>query len=105
MLLMAHALGLGGVWLSKLAESEKTKEFLKNYKVGQIVEGEITGVVDFGAFIRFGQESLEGLIHISELSPKIIKNPSEIVKTGDTVKAKIIEISNNKIFLSLKDLD
>ncbi|MDD5606788.1 MAG: S1 RNA-binding domain-containing protein [Candidatus Pacebacteria bacterium] len=89
----------------KAKESEKIKEFLKNYNKGDIVEGEITGVVDFGAFIKFGQESLEGLIHISELSPKMIKNPSEIVKIGDIVKAKIIEISNNKIFLSLKDLN
>ncbi len=89
----------------KAIEAEKAREFINNYKVGEIIEGEITGVVDFGAFIKFGQEGLEGLIHISELSPKLIKNPSEIVKTGDVVKAKIIDISNNKIFLSLKNLD
>ncbi len=86
----------------KAKEAEKIKEFLKNYKEGEVVEGEITGIVDFGAFIKFGQESLEGLIHISELAHERIKNPSDIVKVGDKVKAKIIEISNNKIFLSLK---
>ncbi len=88
----------------KAKETEKIKEFLDNYQVGDIVEGEITGVVDFGAFIKFGKESLEGLIHISELSKKMIKDPSEIVKLGDVIKAKIIEISNNKIFLSIKGL-
>jgi len=55
---------------------EKIKEFLKNYKVGDVVDGEITGVTDFGAFIKFGQENLEGLIHISELDWKIIEDPT-----------------------------
>ncbi len=89
----------------KAKEAEKVKENLKNYKEGDVVEGEITGVVDFGAFISFGKEALEGLIHISELSSKTIKNPSEVVKIGDKVKVKIVDISNNKIFLSLKALE
>lgn len=85
-------------------EAEKIKEILKNYKVGDVVEGEITGVVDFGAFIKFGKENLEGLIHISELDWQLIEDPSEIVKTGEKVQAKIIDISNGKISLSLKSL-
>ena len=109
----------------KAKESGKIKEALKNYNIGDIVEGEITGVVDFGAFIKFsssadntkikskdnvsdeGEEtasSLEGLIHISELDWQLIDNPSEVVKVGQKVKAKIIDISNNKISLSLKAL-
>ena len=84
-------------------ENEKIKEILKNYKVGDVVEGEITGVVDFGAFIKFG-EGLEGLIHISELDWKLIEDPSEIVKVGEKVKAKIIDISKGKVSLSLKAL-
>ena len=109
----------------KSKESGKIKEALKNYNIGDIVEGEITGVVDFGAFIKFsssadntkikskdnvsdeGEEtasSLEGLIHISELDWQLIDNPSEVVKVGQKVKAKIIDISNNKISLSLKAL-
>jgi len=82
---------------------DKKREILKNYKIGDIVEGEITGILDFGAFLRFGQD-LEGLIHISEMDWKIIKDPSEIVKIGDKVKAKIIEISGDKVWLSLKAL-
>ncbi len=87
----------------KIKEMEKTKEFLKNYKVGNVVEGEITGIADFGAFVSFG-EGVEGLIHISEMAWQIIKNPSEVVKEGDKIKAKIIEITGNKAFLSLKAL-
>lgn len=93
----------------KLKDLNKIKENLKHYKVGDIVEGEITGIVDFGAFMKFGSptdsgEKLEGLIHISELDWKIIENPAEIVKLGEKVKAKIIGISNDKVFLSLKAL-
>jgi len=87
----------------KSKEAKKIREILKNYKTEEIVEGEITGIVDFGAFLKFG-ENLEGLIHISELDWAIIENPSEIVKVGEKVKAKIIEISGDKVFLSLKAL-
>ena len=94
---------------------EDKKESLKNYKVGDVVEGEISGVTDFGAFIKFparnafgiadaGGNDLEGLIHISELDWKIIEEPTEIVKVGDKVKAKIIELQNDRVFLSLKAL-
>jgi small subunit ribosomal protein S1 len=93
----------------KAKEAEKIKEILKNYTIGDTVEGEITGLVDFGAFIRFPakcapEDALEGLIHISELDWAIVENPSEIVKVGEKVKAKIIEIKDNKVSLSLKAL-
>jgi small subunit ribosomal protein S1 len=81
---------------------EDKKESLKNYKVGDIVEGEISGITDFGAFMKFN--GLEGLIHISELDWKIIEDPTEIVKVGDQVKAKIIELQNDRVFLSLRAL-
>ena len=88
----------------KATKTEEKRKLLENYKVGDIVEGEITGVVDFGAFIRFHQGKLEGLIHISELDSKIIEDPSEIVKVGERVKTKIIRIEGSKVFLSLKAL-
>lgn len=97
--------------LSEKAKSEeKTKETLKNYKKGDIVEGEITGIADFGAFIKFPfpveneNEQIEGLIHISELDWQLVENPVEVVKVGETVKAQIININNNQVFLSLKAL-
>ncbi|MCX6719754.1 MAG: S1 RNA-binding domain-containing protein [Candidatus Staskawiczbacteria bacterium] len=89
--------------LSEKAKSEeKTKEVLKNYSKGDIIEGEITGIADFGAFIKFGE--IEGLIHISELDWQLVENPTEVVKVGEVVKAQIIDINNNQVFLSLKSL-
>jgi len=88
----------------KAKEAEKVKEILKKYKVGQVVEGEITGVTDFGAFVKFGPENLEGLIHISELDWTMVEDPSKIVKVEEKVKAKIVEISDDKVSLSLKAL-
>ena len=97
--------------LSEKAKSEeKTKEVLKNYKKGDIIEGEITGIADFGAFIKFPTEiedknqQIEGLIHISELDWQLVENPTEVVKVGEAVKAQIIDINNNQVFLSLKSL-
>jgi len=87
----------------KAKATEKIKKLLENYKVGNIVEGKITGITDFGAFLRFGQD-LEGLIHISELDWKLIEDPTEVVKIGQIVKAKIIDISGDKVSLSLKAL-
>ncbi len=84
---------------------ENTKELLAQYGVGDVVDGIISGVADFGAFMKFAnQPSIEGLIHISELDHKLIENPKEIVKIGDAVKAKIIEIKEGRVSLSLKAL-
>jgi len=91
----------------RATETEKIKGILKNYKVGDIVEGEITAILNFGVFIKFskkGSQPLEGLIHISELDWAIVENPAEIVKIGEKVKAKIVEISDDKVSLSLKVL-
>ena len=104
--------------LSEKAKTEqKLKEILKNYNKGDIIEGKITGIADFGAFIKFplsvindpqnpdnqGKE-IEGLIHISELDWQLVQNPAEVVKVGEEVKAQIINIHNNQVFLSLKSL-
>jgi len=87
----------------KSAWEEKQNKALSNFKVGDQVGGTITGVVDFGAFVEFG-DNLEGLIHISELAWQRIDDPKQIVKVGDKIKAKIIAIENSKISLSLKQL-
>jgi len=97
----------------KAKNEEKIKEILKNYKKDDIVEGEISGIANFGVFIKFPahsektkepQTQIEGLIHISELDWQLIENPADLVKIGDVVKAQIIEIKNNQVFLSLKSL-
>lgn len=99
----------------KAAQSEKDRETISNLKVGDEVEGEVSGVVDFGAFVKFFQpkpektelteeDKLEGLVHISELAWQLIENPRDIVKVGDKVRAKIIGIDNDKISLSIRAL-
>ncbi len=82
-----------------------SKASLDKYQSGQIIDGIISGVADFGAFVKFvDNPAIEGLIHISELDHRLIDNPKEIVKLDEAVKAKIIDIKNGKIFLSLKAL-
>lgn len=97
----------GKLILSERAkETEKLKEIIDKYKIGGVVKGEITGVTDFGVFLKFGdkEEELEGLIHISELDWQLIENPSDVVKIGDKIEAKIISITNDRISLSLKTM-
>jgi len=90
----------------KATQENKIEEELDNFEVGDVVEGKITGIVDFGAFMRFqGEEQpIEGLIHISELDWQLVEDPSEIVEEGEEVEAKIIEINGDRVSLSLKAL-
>lgn len=83
--------------------SEKQKDVISKYKIGTKVEGKITAVTDFGVFINFG-ENMEGLIHISELAWQRIDRPSDLYKTGDKIKAEVINLDGSKIFLSAKKL-
>jgi len=93
---------------NKLIFSEKAagdmvqQEKIKKYKIGDILEGEITGIVDFGLFVSF--DDVEGLIHISEVSWKHIEDLKTLFKIGQKVKAQIISIENNRISLSIKRL-
>ena len=84
-------------------DSDEIREKLAKYNVGDTVEGEITGVVSFGAFMKFG-DGLEGLIHISEIDWQLIEDPKAVLKVGEKKEAKIIDIEGDKISLSLKAL-
>lgn len=85
--------------------STNVKELVSNYQVGQEIDGLISGIADFGVFVRFvDNPEIEGMIHISELDHRIIENPKEVVKVNDTVKVKIIDIKDGRVFLSLKAL-
>jgi len=98
----------------KAAMSEKERAIISQLQIGDIIEGEVSGVVDFGAFIKFlppskkdstdDKDKLEGLVHISELAWQLIDDPREIVKTGDKVKTQIIGLDDTRISLSLKSL-
>ena len=73
---------------------------ISKYKIGDVVEGTIQKVVPYGAFVRIG-EGLNGLIHISELSDQLVKDPNDIVKQGEDVKVKILSISSTERHLGL----
>lgn len=88
----------------KAAWEETQKDVIGKYKVGMSVEGVITAVTDFGAFVEFA-DKLEGLIHISEIAWQRIDNPHDFVKVGQKIQAEIIGIENSKIFLSMKKLE
>lgn len=84
---------------------ENVKELLKKYTVGDIIDGIVSGVADFGAFVKFvDNPAIEGLIHISELDHKLIEGPKDVVKVDDAVRVKIIDIKDGRVFLSLKAL-
>lgn len=89
-----------------VSEKEAIKDELQDrftqLKVGDEVEGVITGVIDFGAFVNV--DGIEGLIHISEISWERVEDPKDYVKVGDTVKAKIIAIDKDRLSLSLKQM-
>lgn len=87
------------------SSGQNVQELLTNYAVGQTVDGVVSGVADFGVFIRFTDNpEIEGLVHISEIDYKLIDNPKEIVKLNEPVKVKIIDIRDGRVFLSLKAL-
>lgn len=86
----------------KAVWEDKQKNVISKFKVGDTVEGEVSALADFGAFVKF--DILEGLVHISEIAWQRIDHPRDILKVGDTVKAEIIGIEGSKIFLSMKKL-
>lgn len=84
---------------------ENVKEKLNKYNSGDVIDGIVSGVADFGAFLKFADDpEIEGLIHISELDHKLIDNPKDVVKVNDHVRAKILEIKDGRVTLSLKAL-
>ncbi|OGL21619.1 30S ribosomal protein S1 [Candidatus Saccharibacteria bacterium RIFCSPHIGHO2_01_FULL_45_15] len=88
------------------SEKEAVKDGLaarfQKLAIGDAVKGVVTGVVDFGVFVNV--EGIEGLVHISEISWERVNNPSDYVKVGDTIEAKIISIDKDRLSLSIKQL-
>lgn len=84
---------------------ENMKEQLSKYEAGQTVKVIVSGVADFGVFVKFADNmNVEGLIHISELDHRLIEDPREAVAVGDELEAQIVEIKDGRVSLSLKAL-
>jgi len=78
--------------------------FSKNVSIGDIVEGIVVNLLDFGAFVRL-KEGVDGLLHVSQISKEHVNKPSDVLNIGDKIKVKVIDINgeDKKISLSLKD--
>ena len=90
------------IFSEKEAVKDDMAQRFAKLKVGDVVEGVVTGVIDFGAFVNV--EGIEGLIHISEISWERVEDPRSYVKNGQTVEAKIIAIDKDRLSLSLKQM-
>ena len=90
------------IFSEKEAIKDGLQERFAEMKVGDTIEGIVTGVVDFGVFVNI--DGIEGLVHISEISWERVNNPSDYVKVGDNIKAKIIAIDKERLSLSMKQL-
>ncbi len=86
-----------------LQEKEEKEEKVGRYQVGETLDGEVTGAVDFGIFVKI-EQGLEGLVHISELDWGLVEDTRALYKVGDKVKVKVIEVKDDKISLSIKQL-
>lgn len=91
------------IFSEKGFDQKERQEIVSKYAIGDEVSGTVTGIVDFGVFIKI-EEGLEGLVHISEIDWGLVEDPKSFFKVGETVKAKIIEIKDGKISLSIKAL-
>ncbi len=95
-----------GLSIRRLEDNPWVKK-VDNIREGQLVEGTITHLTKFGAFAKLGDEDLEGLIHVSELSQNRVEHPKEVVAEGDTMTLRVIKIDKERqrIGLSLRKVD
>lgn len=90
------------IFSEKAAHKEEFDKITSNIQVGEVIAGKVSGVVDFGIFVSF--DSLEGLIHISEISWDKVSDPRSFAKVGDEIQVQVISIEGDKISLSIKRL-
>lgn len=100
----AKKLVLSAKAVLKDKESEKNREKMAMIIPGSIFEGTVESLKDYGAFVQM-DNGLTGLVHISKISLKRIKKPSEVLSVGQKVKVKVLEVKDGKISLSIKDVE
>lgn len=84
-------------------QSERKQDFLQTLEAGQVLEGKVQRLTDFGAFVDIG--GIDGLVHISQLSHSHVEKPSDVVEEGQDVKVKVLSVDrdNERISLSIKE--
>ncbi len=93
----------GKLIFSERVTDESKESVSDRYQIGEVLEGEVTGIVDFGIFVRV-EGGLEGLVHISEIDWGLVEDPRLFAKVGGKVKVKVIDVKDGKISLSMKQL-
>ena len=94
---------LSGREVEKEKKAAQRKERLAQFKAGDVVEGTVDNIKDYGAFVKLA-DGIDGLLHISQISTQRIKHPGAVLKEGQTVNVKILSIADGKISLSMKAL-
>ncbi len=89
----------------KATQEDPWKEFERKYQAGEIIEGQVTKLVPFGAFVRVAA-GIEGLVHISELSDQHVDTPESVLSVGEQVRVKVIEVdvARRRISLSMRQV-
>jgi small subunit ribosomal protein S1 len=87
----------------KATQEDPWREFERKYQAGEVITGQVTKLVPFGAFVR-AAEGIEGLVHISELSHEHVDSPEQVVQVGDMTRVKVVDVdvSRRRISLSIK---
>lgn len=91
------------IFSEKGAGSSERSGLVEKYRVGDVLDGVVTGATEFGVFVKL-EEGLEGLVHISEMDWALVENPKTRFRTGEAVKVKVIEVKEDKVSLSIKAL-
>ncbi|MBR0165206.1 MAG: S1 RNA-binding domain-containing protein [Lachnospiraceae bacterium] len=88
----------------RAAQDKERAERIAQVRAGSIMEGKVESLTDFGAFVDLG-EGVTGLVHISRISHNHIKHPKDVLKEGETVRVKVVQVKDGKVSLSMKDLE
>jgi small subunit ribosomal protein S1 len=90
----------------KATQADPWKEFEAGHKAGQVIEGEVTKIVPFGAFVRVA-EGIEGLVHISKLSDQHVESADQVVQAGDRVRVRVedVDVARRRVSLSMRGVD
>ena len=88
----------------KTAQFADGVETMNDLQPGMILEGAVTNVTNFGAFVDIG-EGVTGLLHVSQISQKRIKSPADVLKVGQKVRVKITKVADGRVSLSMKAIE
>jgi small subunit ribosomal protein S1 len=90
----------------KATQEDPWREFERKHQTGEVIDGQVTKLVPFGAFVRVG-EGIEGLVHISELSDQHVESPEQVIQVGQQVRVKVVDVDvpRRRISLSIRRVD